>query len=1192
MMAGTTMQPSQCFRGIHWLVCFCTLALNIQSVAQPIIAIQPQNTVVASGCPATLTVLANGLPDVFYQWSKNGVAIPGADSPVLHFSSASQDDSGIYFVTAYNSSGIADSQEAVVWVSTNMRPIISTQPQSQTVPSGGTINLNVASTGTVPLGYQWLRNGVSLGSPSTNSYVKLNANESDSGLYSVLVTDCSGTRASAEALVIVNPTAASLSIQFFGLTNQLWRYEQSGFDLGSAWREPNYSDSVWPLGRGLFARQNNPAITPLTNTVLSLTNVGGSLNTYYFRTHFTLTNDPREVILVASNLFDDGGVVYLNGSEIYRINMPAGNITNGTLASSAPTENLLVTTTLPSDKLLPGDNVLAVEVHQVNAASSDVVFGLSLTTTFPPPTTLAITNQPKSLAIEEGKVASISVGVSGTPAWFQWYRNGVPLSGGTTNPLVLTSASTNDAGQYQVVVSNALHSLISSAALLTVWPDTNGPALVEADWGSSFTNVLVSFSERVSSATATNVANYKITNTLGGTLAVASAFVQPDGSNVLLRTGSARVPGNNYLLTVNRIRDISPRTNLIVTNSSLPVRSLISVLPLTASWRFYDPFPPFDEPDLGTAWKEFTYDEGFDFWSDGNGGFFNGQEAEDFPSPLGTFLAQTATVISYFRNAFNLPVSSGGLRLQFTHVIDDGGILYLNGREILRHNMPPGAATYLTPAASTVGIMTRVGPLTLPGAENFIRPGSNVLAFELHQSMEVDVDKGLGLQLDASIQSFAVGPVFITGGPWDLTVAEGAPTTFSVNQAGGTVFRWQQELSAIPGATNATLVIPAVPLSLHGIRFRVVVSNVVSGLNSSNATLRVLPDTNPPVLLSATGANNNTITLSFSEVLNAASATNLANYVVTNFSGSVPALLEAALVNGTNVVLTFVAPLLGQFAVIVNNVRDASAAQNLVAAHSSVGVAADYFVPMTSAWKYLLTGTNPPVHAAFMQPGYDDSAWSGPSNALLYQESGALPAPKNTEIAVSDGVFVRYPTFFFRQKFHVPIMGGSVVAQLRHVIDDGLVLHLNGQEIYRFNMPTGAISAGTLASSSVGDGELLGPYPLVITNLVAGTNVLAAEVHQATISNGDVCMGVELNIHVSPGPSGINQPPSQPPSAPPYLSLAKLSQYLILDWDQGVALDFFLEEAPAVTGPWTFVSDTSPHLTLRTNTAIFYRLRQ
>jgi hypothetical protein len=371
----------------------------------------------------------------------------------------------------------------------------------------------------------------------------------------------------------------------------------------------------------------------------------------------------------------------------------------------------------------------------------------------------------------------------------------------------------------------------------------------------------------------------------------------------------------------------------------------------------------------------------------------------------------------------------------------------------------------------------------------------------------------------------------------------------------------------------------------------VAVSNAVSGLNSTNATLRVLPDTNPPVLLLATGTSN-TITLSFSEPLNAASATNLANYGVTNFSGSAPALFQAALVNGTNVVLTFAAPLLGQFAVIVSNVRDASAAQNLVSANSTVGVAADYFVPMTSAWKYLLTGTNPPVHAAFMQPGYDDSAWSGPSNALLYAESAALPAPKNTEIAVSDGVFVRYPTFFFRQKFHVPITGGSVVAQLRHVIDDGLVLHLNGQEIYRFNMPTGAISAGTLASSSVGDGELLGPYPLVITNLVAGTNVLAAEVHQATVSNGDVCMGVELNIHVAPGLSGSSLPPLQPPSAPPRLNLSQLSQYLILDWDHGAALDFFLEEAPTVTGPWMFVSDTSPHLTLRTNTAAFYRLRQ
>ncbi len=1191
MMAGTTTYPFRFSLRILLLIWFCTAALIVRTAAQPIIVVQPQNTAVAASCPATLSVVASGLPDVFYQWSKNGAAIPGAESTVLHFSSASLDDSGVYFVTAYNLSGITNSQEAVLWVSTNMRPIISTQPQSQTLPPGGTINLNVTASGTAPLSYQWRRNGVPLGSPSTNNYVKANANAIDSGLYSVLVTDCSGTRASVEAVVLVNPPAASPSVSLFGLTNQLWRYEQSGIDLGSAWREPNYNDSGWPLGRGLFARENNLAITPLTNTVLSLTNVTGTVNTYYFRTHFTITNDPREVMLVASNLFDDGGVVYLNGAEIYRINMPAGNITNGTLALSAPTEGLFVVTNLPSDKLLPGDNVLAVEVHQLNAASSDVVLGLSLTTTFPAPTLLTITNQPENLAIEEGKVASISVGVLGTPAWLQWYRNGTPLLGGTTNPLVLSSISTNDAGQYWVVVSNSLHSRTSAVALLTIWPDTNDPTLVEADWGFSLTNILVSFSERVSLATATNVANYRITNTLGGIIPVASAALQPDGSNVALRTAVARVPGNNYLLTVNRLRDVSPRTNLIVTNSTVPVRSALTLLPMTATWRYYDPFPPFDEPDLGMAWKEFTYDEGFNFWGDGNGGFFNGQEEEDFPSPLGTFLAQTPTVTSYFRNAFNLPVSPGGLRLQFTHVIDDGGILYLNGREILRQNMPLSAVTYVTPASSTVGIMTRVDSLTLPGVENNVRPGSNVLAFELHQSMEVDVDKGFALQVDASVQSFAIGPVFVTGGPWDLTVAEGATATFSVNQAGGTIFRWQQELSPISGATNATLVIPAAPLGLNGIRFRVAVSNAVSGLVSSNATLRVLPDTNPPVLLSATGTSN-TILLAFSEALNAASATNLANYVVTNFSGSQPSIFQAALVNGTNVFLTFAAPLLGQFAVTVNHVRDASAMQNLMAANSTVGVTADYFIPMTSAWKYLLTGTNPPVHAAFMQTSYDDSAWSGPSNALLYREDAALPAPKNTQITVSDGFSVRYPTFFFRQKFQVPIAGGTVVAQLRHIIDDGLVLHLNGQEIYRFNMPTVAVSAGTLASTTVGDGELLGPYLLIVTNLVAGTNVLAAEVHQSTTSSPDVCMGVELNIRVSPGFPASSLPPSQPPSPPPRLNLSKFSQYLIMDWDRGAAFDFFLEEAPTVTGPWAFVSNASPHLTLSTNASAFYRLRQ
>jgi hypothetical protein len=70
---------------------------------------------------------------------------------------------------------------------------------------------------------------------------------------------------------------------------------------------------------------------------------------------------------------------------------------------------------------------------------------------------------------------------------------------------------------------------------------------------------------------------------------------------------------------------------------------------------------------------------------------------------------------------------------------------------------------------------------------------------------------------------------------------------------------------------------------MNGAHFRVGVSNATSGeVFSSHATLRVLTDTNPPALVSANIQWHQHDRLTFNEVMAASTATNRANYVVTN----------------------------------------------------------------------------------------------------------------------------------------------------------------------------------------------------------------------------------------------------------------------------------------------------------------------
>ncbi len=81
-------------------------------------------------------------------------------------------------------------------------------------------------------------------------------------------------------------------------------------------------------------------------------------------------------------LRDDGAIVYLNGTEVFRTNMPTGAVTAATFASALvldANERTYVTVAVNPARLVAGTNLLAVEIHQSNATSSDISFNLELT---------------------------------------------------------------------------------------------------------------------------------------------------------------------------------------------------------------------------------------------------------------------------------------------------------------------------------------------------------------------------------------------------------------------------------------------------------------------------------------------------------------------------------------------------------------------------------------------------------------------------------------------------------------------------------------------------------------------------------------------------------------------------------------------------------------------------------------------
>lgn len=162
-----------------------------------------------------------------------------------------------------------------------------------------------------------------------------------------------------------------------------WMYYDKGALPSANWRWSNYDDATWSRGPAQLGYGDDDVVT----TVGFGPNSGAKYITTWFRHAFEVA-DPKAILSATVGLVrDDGAVVYLNGREVFRSNMPTGTITATTLASSTvggTDESTVYEADVDPGWLVTGRNVMAVEVHQSDAASSDVSFALQLTAILTP----------------------------------------------------------------------------------------------------------------------------------------------------------------------------------------------------------------------------------------------------------------------------------------------------------------------------------------------------------------------------------------------------------------------------------------------------------------------------------------------------------------------------------------------------------------------------------------------------------------------------------------------------------------------------------------------------------------------------------------------------------------------------------------------------------------------------------------
>jgi hypothetical protein len=374
---------------------------------------------------------------------------------------------GIYIYTA-EVEGIADGGvcanitgikvATVTVVVVRSPPIIIAQPTNQFVGAGSNATFTVAATGCPFVNYQWEFNGTNIVAGATNCSLTItNVQPANLGSYLVTVSDPSGSTNSAAALLSMLAPAITQQP-----TNQT--VIQGGsitFDVTAVGMTPlSYQ---WLYGTNILAGA--------TNTSLAFTNVQSSQAGIY---SVMITNIVGGVISSNAVL----AVVVppaITQQPVNQTVIQGGNASFSVTATGAP---------LSYQWLLNGTYVLAgatnasltltnvqssqtgnYSVMIANSAGSVVSSNAVLTVLAPP----FIITQPASRMAMLGGIATLAVTAGGTPPLtFQWCFNSTGMVGATNATLAFASITTNNGGNYFVVVTNTFGSVTSQVATLTV----------------------------------------------------------------------------------------------------------------------------------------------------------------------------------------------------------------------------------------------------------------------------------------------------------------------------------------------------------------------------------------------------------------------------------------------------------------------------------------------------------------------------------------------------------------------------------------------------------------------------------------------------------------------------------------------------------------------------------------------------
>lgn len=498
-----------------------------------------------------------------------------------------------------------------------------------------------------------------------------------------------------------------------------WRYLDNGSDQGTAWRNSTFDDSSWNSGAAQLGFGEGDENTTLTSGHI----------TYYFRHSFTFSGTTDGMDLILQLKRDDGAVVYLNGTEVVRSNMPAGTITSTTLASVAGDDGQdFHEFKLDIDELADGANTLAVEVHQSSTTSSDVSFDLSLETR----------EQVAGVYDLILRGANWKYLDDGSNQGTAWRQSSFDDNAWESGPAQL---GFGDGDEATVLTSGHITYYFRHTFNATNLNEFNGLELsLKRDDGA----VVYLNGDEIARSNITGVVTYT-------TLA---ELASDDGSNFhtfnLETTGL--IEGENVVaVEVHQSSASSSDVSFDLGLKTTPEGPFANFLVRTgSSWRYLD-----DGSDQETAWREGNFNDAS--WDTGPAelGFGDGDEATTLESGHITY---------YFRHQFDVEdaESVGGLVVNLKR--DDGAIVYLNGMEVVKSNLS-GTVNFESLASLAIDDGNNFHPFPISSAN--LVDGQNTLAVEVHQtsttSTDISFDLGLEKITEAESPQLVRGPYLQLG---------------------------------------------------------------------------------------------------------------------------------------------------------------------------------------------------------------------------------------------------------------------------------------------------------------------------------------------------------------------------------------------------------------------------------------------